>query len=44
MNEKKNGMFGQFGGQYVPDVLIPALNELTAAFEECKNDLEFQKS
>ena len=43
MNEKKNGMFGQFGGQYVPDILIPALNELTAAYEECKNDLEFQR-
>ena len=43
MNEKKNGMFGQFGGQYVPDILIPALNELTVAYEECKNDLEFQR-
>lgn len=43
MNEKKNGMFGQFGGQYVPDVLLPALNELTAAFEECKDDSEFQR-
>jgi len=43
MNEKKNGMFGQFGGQYVPDILIPALNELAVAYEECKNDLEFQR-
>ena len=43
MNENNNGMFGQFGGQYVPDVLIPALNELTVAYEECKNDLEFQR-
>ncbi len=43
MNEKKSGMFGQFGGQYVPDILLPALNELTAAFEECKDDLEFQR-
>ena len=43
MNENKNGMFGQFGGQYVPDILIPALNELTVAYEECKNDLEFQR-
>lgn len=40
---RKMGCLVQFGGQYVPDILIPALNELTTAYEECKNDLEFQR-
>lgn len=43
MYEGKDGLFGQFGGRYVPDVLVPVLDELTAAYEECKNDLEFQQ-
>lgn len=28
-----NGRFGAFGGRYVPETLIPALDELSAAFE-----------
>lgn len=43
MDEGKNGLFGQFGGQYVPEVLLPVLDELTAAYEGCKEDLEFQQ-
>lgn len=41
--DNRKGQFGEFGGQYVPDVLIPVLNELTAAFEKYKDDAEFQQ-
>jgi tryptophan synthase beta chain len=30
--------FGDWGGRYVPETLIPALDELTAAWEEAKGD------
>jgi tryptophan synthase beta chain len=30
--------FGEYGGQYVPETLIPALDELTAAWSEAKAD------
>jgi tryptophan synthase beta chain len=36
-----NGYFGQFGGRFVPETLMPALNELTAAYEQAKNDRSF---
>ncbi|TLM98938.1 tryptophan synthase subunit beta, partial [bacterium] len=39
----KNGHFGVFGGRYVPETLMPALYELEAAYEEAKNDPEFQR-
>ncbi|MES3032970.1 MAG: tryptophan synthase subunit beta [Gemmatimonadota bacterium] len=34
--------FGPFGGRYVPETLIPALDELTAAYEAIKVDAAFQ--
>ncbi|HET9635975.1 MAG TPA: tryptophan synthase subunit beta [Gemmatimonadaceae bacterium] len=34
--------FGAFGGRYVPETLIPALDELDAAFDEASRDPEFQ--
>ena len=34
--------FGPFGGRYVPETLIPALDELTAAYEEARADTAFQ--
>lgn len=37
-----DGHFGQYGGRFVPEALIPALDELTAAFEAAKVDPEFQ--
>lgn len=37
-----DGHFGQYGGRFVPEALIPALDELTAAFEAAKVDSEFQ--
>ena len=33
--------FGVYGGRYVPETLIPALDELTAGWEEAKNDPAF---
>ncbi|MDX2229648.1 MAG: tryptophan synthase subunit beta [Leptolyngbyaceae cyanobacterium bins.349] len=36
------GRFGQFGGKYVPETLMPALAELEAAFYQFKNDPDFQ--
>jgi len=35
--------FGAFGGRYVPETLIPALDELDAAFDEASRDPDFQK-
>jgi len=40
----KNGYYGQFGGKFVPEVLIPALEELELAFEEAWQDDEFLDS
>lgn len=40
---KLNPYFGQFGGQYVPEILIPALNELEQAFIEAQQDDTFQQ-
>jgi tryptophan synthase beta chain len=36
------GRFGPYGGRYVPEVLIPALDELTAAFAEARADEGFR--
>ena len=37
-----HGRFGDFGGQYVPETLMAALDELTRAFLEAKEDPAFQ--
>ncbi len=37
----KHGKFGQFGGQYVAETLMPAVLELQEAYEKFKNDPEF---
>jgi len=37
------GHFGMFGGRYVPEILIPALDELIEAYNQYKNDQEFIK-
>lgn len=38
----KKGRFGEFGGQYVPEVLMGALEELEEAYSRAKKDKEFQ--
>jgi tryptophan synthase beta chain len=37
------GHFGNFGGQFVPETLMPALEELTLAYDEAKNEVTFQE-
>jgi len=36
------GRYGRFGGRYVPEVLIPALDELTQAWQRFKDDPSFR--
>jgi tryptophan synthase beta chain len=36
------GRFGTYGGRYVPEVLIPALDELSAAWGEARDDPGFR--
>jgi tryptophan synthase beta chain len=42
MNIPSKGKFGPYGGQFVPETLMPALAELESAYEAAKNDPEFQ--
>ena len=37
------GRFGAFGGAYVPETLVPLLEELEAAFLRLKKDAAFQR-
>lgn len=37
----KIGRFGEFGGQYVPETVMNAVNELNEAYNKYKDDLEF---
>lgn len=37
------GYFGDYGGRYVPEVLIPALEELTDAYQKAKEDPMFHE-
>ena len=37
------GYFGEFGGRFVSELLVPALDELNAAWRKYSNDKKFQK-
>ena len=37
-----NGRFGRFGGTYVPEILVPALEQLEAAFLDAQDDPAFE--
>ena len=39
---KLDGRFGRFGGAYVPEILVPALEQLEAAFLAAQEDPAFQ--
>ncbi|HLI47783.1 MAG TPA: tryptophan synthase subunit beta [Chthonomonas sp.] len=39
----EQGHFGPFGGRFVPETLIPALDELVAEYQKAKADPSFQK-
>ena len=36
-----NGRFGDFGGRYVPETLVAALDELEAAWHDAEHDEAF---
>ena len=35
-----DGRFGEFGGRFVPETLVPACQELEAAFTQAWNDVD----
>lgn len=37
-----DGRFGKYGGKYIPETLVPAVEELESAYEKYKKDPEFQ--
>jgi tryptophan synthase beta chain len=37
------GRFGPYGGRYVPEALVAALDELAAAYEKARTDDDFQR-
>ena len=39
----KKGHFGQYGGRYVPETLMPALMELEKAYDHYRHDKEFKQ-
>ena len=39
----KPGRFGPYGGRYVPETLVAALEELERAYEQARQDPEFQR-
>lgn len=41
MIRSENGYFGEFGGRYVPEILLPALTELETMFFELRDDPTF---
>lgn len=38
-----NGYFGDFGGKYIPETLMPALEELEAGYARYKDDPDFHR-
>lgn len=39
----EKGYFGSFGGRFVPEVIMPAVNELSEAYQKYKNDSSFKE-
>ncbi len=39
----KNGKFGEFGGRFIPETLVPAVDELEEAYLKFKDDKNFKK-
>jgi len=39
----KKGYFGNYGGRFAPETLMPALDELEKAYDASRKDKEFQK-
>ena len=43
MKYPKNGRFGEFGGQYIPETLVPAIEELEENYLKFKDDRKFKQ-
>jgi len=43
IQSKKKGYFGEYGGQFIPEILLPALTELEETYNNLKNDPQFQQ-
>ena len=43
MKYPKNGKFGEFGGKYIPETLVPAIEELEENYLRFKDDKKFKK-
>jgi len=43
ITKTRPGRYGEFGGQYLPETLMPAVAELEAAWLEAREDAEFQR-
>jgi tryptophan synthase beta chain len=43
MSNVASGRFGKYGGRFVPETLIPALDQLEQEYSRCKDDPQFQE-
>ncbi len=43
MSKAAVGRFGQYGGRFVPETLIPALEQLEQEYTRCRDDPQFQE-
>jgi tryptophan synthase beta chain len=41
-DNEDNGFFGEYGGQYAPEALMPILEELRVSFRKYEHDADFQ--
>jgi tryptophan synthase beta chain len=44
VTEQARDRYGKFGGRYVPETLIPAIDELESAFDQAMGDPSFRES
>lgn len=42
-NYPEDGKYGKYGGRFVPEVLMHAVNELEAAYKEARSDKKFEE-
>ena len=43
MRYPKDGKFGEFGGRYIPETLVPAIEELEEKYIKYKGDVDFKR-
>ena len=37
------GSFGEYGGRYIPETLVPPIDELEKAYSKCQKDPSFKR-